>query len=374
MTAGDRSLHIIGAGLIGTSLALAASAVAYRVSIEDADERAAEEARHRLAGAGGSAVPADAVDLVVVAVPPAVTGSTVAAALQRHPTSTVLDVASVKTAPVDAVRGAGGDLRRYVPSHPLAGAATAGPLAARAELFQGRIWALCPTSDTSPAALLAAGDLVRDCGATAVELSAADHDRAVAVTSHLPQLVSSALAATVGTDATAALLAGPALLEMTRIADSPAELWRQIAVENRWHLGRALTAFRDALQGVVTALAADTHPVAAAEDAVAQAVADLIQAGHAGRSQLDTKHRGAPDGAGTLADGWAWCEVRVDDRPGRLAQLFELAAIAGVNIEDVRIDHAPQQPTGTVALAVPSASLGALRRAFAAAGLLPADG
>ena len=121
--------------------------------------------------------------------PPAAIAATVADALRRTD-AVVTDVGSVKAAPLEAVAAQvrAVELRRYVGSHPMAGSERSGPLAASAALFDGRPWAVTPHATADPDAVGLVEALVLECGAAPVLMDPADHDRAVARTSHLPHL------------------------------------------------------------------------------------------------------------------------------------------------------------------------------------------
>ncbi len=147
---GPATVAIIGTGLIGTSIALALREQGTSVWLADQDPAAARLAEHMGAGvplpAPGHAVTAD---VAVIAVPPDAVADTLAAAQERGLARYYTDVASVKQLPVAQARNRGCDLVSYVPGHPLAGREKHGPAAARADLFLGRSWALCPIPETS---------------------------------------------------------------------------------------------------------------------------------------------------------------------------------------------------------------------------------
>ncbi|HEX7354818.1 MAG TPA: prephenate dehydrogenase/arogenate dehydrogenase family protein [Mycobacteriales bacterium] len=383
MTRDVERLHVVGAGLIGASIALAARSAGWRVTAEDTQPDRVAALEQRLGGR--SRVEAEP-DVVCVAVPPAAVALSVQRALSLYVDATVMDVASVKARPLAEVKGLGCDLRRYVPSHPLAGSELSGPAGARSELFRGRTWVVCPDG-ADAAALTRVEALVRACGATSLHLSAGLHDRVVAVTSHLPQLLASALAGSVDDlfTPTAGLpaggpsrreqpsraqplgdpsaVAGPALLDMTRVAASPAALWADIAEANRAELRPALHRLLAALQDVETALATS--------DGTRRAVTALVEHGARGRARISPKHLSAPVpdrprlGATDPEASWVWVDAVVDDAPGALARLFQVAGALNVNIEDLHVDHAPHAATGVVSMAVRAHHADRLRAALA---------
>jgi prephenate dehydrogenase len=183
--------------------------------------------------------------------------------------------------------------------------------------------------------------LVIACGGQPVLMSAAEHDAALARTSHVPQLVASALAAAlVDADPDRVALAGSGLRDTTRLAESSAQMWGEIVAANAAAVGAGL---RD-VAGPLLALA---DRLAAAEPDLAQReVEALLERGRRGRGLLPGKHGG-------VATPSAVVSVLVSDQAGTLARLFADVADVGVNIEDLRVEHAPGQPLGVVELLVP---------------------
>src|SRR6202453_746986 len=153
------------------------------------------------------------------------------------------DVASVKQLPVAQARARGCDMTCYVPGHPLAGREKHGPAAARADLFLGRTWALCPAPETSQAATATVTSLIRECGAVPMRTEAGAHDRSGARISHAPHLVAAAMAARLETAPQEALdLAGQGLRDVTRIAAGDTGLWTQILSANAAPVAEVLAA------------------------------------------------------------------------------------------------------------------------------------
>ena len=130
---------------------------------------------------------------------------------------------------------------RFVPGHPLAGREVSGPAAARADLFADRVWALTPGAGTDPDRTAQVTALVESLGAVVVTTTPEEHDRAVALTSHAPQVVSSLVAAGLEPlGATAVRLSGQGLRDMTRLASSDPELWTEILTSNAEPVSDAL--------------------------------------------------------------------------------------------------------------------------------------
>jgi prephenate dehydrogenase len=351
---------VIGTGLIGTSAALALRARGARVWLSDRDLAAAQLAVDMGAGellpdAGPPGGPAD---VAILAVPPAAVAPELAAAQARGLAGCYTDVASVKELPLSRARELGCDLASYVPGHPLSGRERSGPAAARADLFLGRAWVLCPVPETSPAAVTAATGLASACGAQPVRLSAAEHDRWVALVSHVPQLVAAAMAARLEQAPDGALaLAGQGLRDVTRIAAGDPGLWTQILTANASPAAEILTLVARDLQAAAAALAG----IADGDDDALKRLTGLLERGGSGVARIPGK-RGGP------APHYAVVQVVIPDRPGELARLFDAADEAGINIEDVGIEHSPGLPTGVAELSVRPEAVERLTTALAAGG------
>jgi prephenate dehydrogenase len=346
---------VIGTGLIGTSIALALREHGSAVWLADSDPAAARLAADLGAGEPLPRTTAEPADVAVIAVPPAAVAATLAAAQARGTglARCYTDVASVKQLPVTQARAAGCDLTRYVPGHPLAGREKHGPAAARADLFLGRTWALCPEPETTSQATETVTALVRACGAVPLRTDAAAHDRWVALVSHAPHLVAAAMAARLETAPAQALdLAGQGLRDTTRIAAGDTALWTQI-----------LSANAAPVAEVLAAVAADLAEAARmlGDGEGSKSVATLLDRGQAGVARIPGKHGGA-------ARPFAVIQVVIRDQPGELARLFQATGAAGVNIEDVRIEHSPGLPVGVAELSVRSAEADLLLDALEAGG------
>lgn len=339
-----RTVLVVGTGLIGTSAALALRARGLTVYLRDRDaaalavavERGAGRSADLLAAADSGAVP---VDLAVAAVPPQHTAATVLALLDDERVRAVTDVASVKL-PVARAVAAHPRAAAYVGGHPMAGREVSGPAAARPDLFRGRSWVLCPPPDGLPAPTAAAVELVTQLallvGATPLRMTPSDHDAAVALVSHAPHLVSALVAGRLrDAPAPEVRLAGGGVADITRVAASSPALWRQILAANAPAVREVLTALRADLDTAIAALG----------DGDLDRVEDLLAAGVAGRGRLPGKH-GSPHAE------YVGVPVELADRPGQLARLFADIGAAGVNVEDVRIEHVPGEPVGLVELSV----------------------
>ncbi|MFJ5778262.1 prephenate dehydrogenase [Streptomyces sp. NPDC093094] len=339
-----RTALVIGTGLIGTSVALALAQRGVVVHLSDHDP---EQARTAAAlGAGTDEAPAGPVDLAVVAAPPAHVATVLADAVRRGVARGYLDVASVKGGPRRELEALGLDLTTYLGSHPMSGREKSGPLAATGDLFEGRPWVLTPTRDTDTEVLNLALELVSHCRAVPVVMDADAHDRAVALVSHMPHLLSSMVAARLEHAEDAAVrLCGQGIRDVTRIAASDPRMWIDILSANPGPVADLLTEVSADLDETVRALRALQSSDEDKRREGAAGVEDVLRRGNAGQVRVPGKHGSAPRVYETVA-------VLIDDQPGQLARIFADAGLAGVNIEDVRIEHATGQQAGLVQLMV----------------------
>jgi prephenate dehydrogenase len=328
-------VEVVGAGLIGTSIALVCSRLGIDVVLRDTSEENVRTA-HGL-GAGRAARPDDRPQLVVVAVPPAAVADGIVDALART-AAVVTDVGSVKAAPLEevAARVGADDLARYVGSHPMAGSERSGPLAASAALFDGRPWAVTPHPLARPDAVGLVEALVLECGAAPIVMEPTEHDQAVARISHLPHLAAVLVAGRLATAPAEHLaLSGQGVRDVTRVAASDPELWQQILEANSEAVLDLLAEVRADLDALMTAVASDAGP-----DLV-----EILTRGNAGTAAIPGKHGGPARPTRSVF-------VAVPDHPGELARLFGDAGEIGINIEDVHIDHDPGRPVGLTELVV----------------------
>lgn len=356
------SVLVVGTGLIGTSVALALREHGLDVYLADRDARAVRLARELGAGRewpppGGRDGVAP-VDLAVIAVPPPYVADELLRLQREGAARCYTDVASVKALPLERAAAIGCDLSSYLAGHPLAGSERSGPAAARADLFLGRPWAYCPTEQTSPDAVEAVLSLIKLCGAEPVRVGAAEHDEAVAIVSHAPHVAAAAVAARLADASETALsLAGQGVRDVTRIAAGDPDLWTGILSGNALPVAEVLEAIAADL---ATAAAALRRTASAGESAMAE-VTDLLRRGVTGRGRIPGKHGGP-------ARAYAVVQVVIGDRPGELARLFQVAEEVGVNIEDVRLEHAPGLPVGMAELSVQPEAAGVLAAALRAQG------
>jgi len=323
---------VIGAGLVGASVAHALTRAGVTVHLTDAATSHARVAASRGAGTTAAPDPAE-VQLVVVAVPPEALAKVIVKALRAYPAATVTDVGSVKGTVLAALRKTDADLSRYVGSHPMAGSQRVGPLTANADLFIDRTWVVTPHDTSAAHAVLAVQELATLCGARRVTMGAAHHDEAVAQVSHLPHLMSVLVAGTLTRlPAEHLRLAGQGLRDVTRIAGSDPKLWQQIIGANSAAIRRELVEIQSELVEMVQALdAGDLTP--------------LLERGLEGTRALPGKH-------GLSSVSYAHVVVEIPDAPGALARLFRDIEAAGVNVEDLSIDHDLEREVGWLSVQV----------------------
>ena len=344
---------VLGTGLIGGSVGLAARARGHEVRGFDPDTARLERAREMGALDVVALDLAHAVvdaDVVVVAVPVGRAAEVVVAALDAG-AAVVTDVGSVKAPVVTAVTADRPELApRFVGGHPMAGSEQEGLDGADAEMFQGTTWVLTPTADTDPEAYEIVHDLAASFGAEVVAVDPEHHDSLVAVVSHVPQLAATTLmdvAARRNEEHTTLLrLAAGGFRDMTRIASGHPAIWPDICVANRDAIVAGLDDYLAALQQVRALVAgADRDGLLA-----------LLERARAARRNLPV---GVPVGAELVE-----LRVPVPDRPGVLAEVATVAFELGVNIVDFEVAHSAEGSSGVLVLVVPAGGAAAFEAAL----------
>lgn len=233
-------LGIIGTGMIGASIGLRSRAAGVRVVGYDRSDEALGQAIER--GAIDERASRDEIyascERIVIAIPPSATCAELRSLTGRRAGwQLLLDVASVKRSIMKAGAGVG----NFSGTHPLAGNEGSGPHAASAALFEGQTWALVPSGDEPLDGRARA--FVSELGATPLAVDAKVHDAAVALTSHLPQMIAWLLSARIRAgDPLYEALCGPAGREILRLGRSRPELWREILAENSDNISACGTA------------------------------------------------------------------------------------------------------------------------------------
>ena len=326
-------VRIVGSGLIGTSIGLALVSRGLKVDMRDIDPRAELLARDLV-----KSQELKDPELTIFALPSSSLSQALDSEFAINPGSKFIDIGSVKTKPLLDVSRSSIPSKNFLATHPMAGREVGGAESARADLFQSRTWVYIPNdlegNPIDPELLEYGLWLISALGAVPVAMQAAEHDRAVALISHLPQIVSSLLAGQLLSGERSALeLSGAGLRDTTRIAASNATLWDEILSSNSTEIVPLLISLQNDLAALVEALNSNAS------------VSSFIEKGNQGRALIPGKHGGA-------AREYTYLPVVIEDKPGQLAALVSECAKANVNIEDLTIEHSPGQFTGLITLAL----------------------
>ncbi len=337
-----RRLGLIGTGLIGASVGLGAKAVGWQVAGWDPNDRHLAEALQ--IGALDTAVDRAEVenaDLIVLAAPPA---SIVAELSAIESDRLVTDVAGVKTAVVEAGR----HLPRFVGGHPMAGRESSGPVGASPALFRGAAWVLT-TDGCASEDLARMEEFVYSLGGRPLRMTAQEHDAAVAVISHLPQMLAASLIHVAAETKDSMALAAGSFRDLTRVAVSDPEAWSQLLHTNRRHVADAVRALNERLG----------------------AWAELVD--HDGVEALREPLRLAQQRRRDLAPPVVGVAVVLADQPGELARVGKALESSKVDIRDLQLRHGSHGGGGVLTLSVRPGEAGALRDALESVGLLLID-
>jgi prephenate dehydrogenase len=267
----------------------------------------------------------------------------------------VTDAGSVKSAVVSQVEVEVSpvDLERFIGGHPMGGSERSGPEGASASLLDGIVWAFTPTAGTDPERLTHLENWTRSVGARPMRMEPAQHDRAVAIVSHLPQVASSTLMSLAAREEAGEeeilLLAAGGFRDLTRLAASNPSLWVEIMESNRGEVARAIDLYVDDLVRLRNLIASG----ASGREAIEESLAEAKRA----RLAMATKPQ-VKSGVGVL-------QIPVPDRPGVLADLTAAMGEKGVNIEDLQIVHSLEGAKGTVHLTVAASDAEAAESALA---------
>lgn len=335
---------VIGTGLVGTSIGLAArrglGGAVWGYDPDDAALRAAA-GREAVEATASLEAAVRAADVVFVCVPVSAIAAVAGAAL-RASEGAVTDAGSVKGEVMRGVQTEVGSdrglLARFVGGHPMTGSERSGPGAASAGLLDGAAWALTPAEDTDPSTTDLLEETVVALGATPVRLDPDRHDAIVAMVSHLPQLASTALMRAAAEKATGdpelLLLAAGGFRDLTRLAASSPELWVDILLANRALLGPALEDYVAELRRLASLV----------ERGDADGIREVFRTAKRERLALAAKPQ-ARVGVAILA-------VPIPDRPGALAEITSALAERGLNIEDIEMVHSAEGRRGAVHVTV----------------------
>jgi len=340
-------LAVVGTGLVGTSVALAAGRGGTRCRGFDADSGVLDDAAGRgaLEPASSLAEAVADVDLVVVAVPVGSAPAVVQEVLDAVSEDVVVtDVASTKR-PLASILDP-----RFVPGHPVAGGATGGPARAAADLFDAATWFLAPTDASSAQSIGLVERFVASLGAQAVRTDAAAHDRLLALTSHLPHALANLLMLRVAEaaqeDDAPLAFAGASLREMTRLAGANPTVWSDIFLGNADEIEAALGGLRGSLDQLEQAL----------RDGDRDRIEATIATAAASRERLESfAYRTAPAQLNRI-------RIRVPDRPGVLARITQILGTAQINLEDFELRHISPEYGGVLVILVAGADNAARAR------------
>lgn len=330
---------VSGTGLIGASVGIGLRAEGWTVVGWDPDPDALRKAVamgavHAAADSLEAAV--DHADLVVLAGP-------VDAIVQSIPlvsgSALVTDVAGVKGPVVAASKG----MSNFVAGHPMAGRETSGPDGASGSMFFGATWVLC-TDGASVDDLDRMRQIVQSLGANPVLMSAAEHDRAVAAASHLPQIAASTMVELVGEDAAALALAAGGFRDLTRVAMSEPGWWVDVLLGNRLEVAAALRTFADRLGGLASEV----------ESGLRAEITDRMSSARATRKSMAAPVESV--------------SILLEDRPGQMARVGHSLSESGVDLRDLQLRHAVHGGGGVLTLSVRSGEAAKLRDALAADG------
>jgi prephenate dehydrogenase len=332
-------IAIVGTGLIGASVGLAAKRRGASVVGFDEDGAVAGVAAERGAVDEAAATLGDALhgaELAVVAVPVSQLASRVRAVLEASGDGcTVTDVGSTKAAVCKAADGS----PRFIGGHPVCGSEARGPEHASADLFEGATWFLSPLPQSEPDRYRMVHGFVGDLGATPVAVDPRAHDRLVALTSHLPHVMANVLVNQAGAtriDGHEPLSsAGGSLRDMTRVAGANPRIWVDIFLDNSEPLRAALAEHRRGLEQVESAL----------ESGDAGFLARWIGEAALKRRGMIREAYGDPGQLHRL-------RVHVPDRPGVLAGITQALGAERINIEDFELQHVSPERGGALTVLV----------------------
>ena len=352
MTTSER-VAVLGTGLIGTSIALAAASAGDQVRGFDPDPGTLATAAERSGLQPSSTLDAcvAGATLTFVCAPIRSIPRLVVEALGAAEGSVVTDVGSVKAHVVVEVEArAGSRVSRFVGGHPMGGSERSGPEHASATILDGAAWVLTPTASTDEEAVARLERWIARVGARPIRMDPERHDRLIGVVSHLPQVAATslmALAATdEGSDPEILRLAAGGFRDLTRLAASDPALWSEILLANREAVALAIDRY---VEGLVS-----LRDLVTAGDG--EAVSRVFADAKAARLTLAAKPQ--------VRAGVAVVQVPVPDRPGVLADVTTAMSAAGVNIEDLQIVHSPEGGRGTLHLTVATASVDAATEAL----------
>lgn len=335
-----RRAAISGTGLIGASIGLGLARQGWAVLGWDPSPTVLAAA-FELGAIAAEAASFDELtvsdaELIVLAGPPAAVVDQVTG---LETDALVIDVAGVKQAVIAAARP-----RRFVGTHPMAGREVTGPKGASPSLFRGAAWVVVEDG-AAVADIRAVEEILRGLGAEPIRMTAIEHDAAVAMISHLPQILAAALA-NEAADRTRALdLAAGSFRDLTRVAASDPALWVDLLAKNATEVNAAIADLQGRLGNVAGALAAGKT----------EAIRQFL-----GRGQSVRR---------SLAPPVVAVRVALADEPGELARVGRAFGASAVDVRDLQLRHAPHGGGGVLTVSVRPGEAETLRTALEDEGL-----
>jgi len=325
-------IRVVGAGLIGTSLALGLKSAGYRIAIEDQDPEAEAIAQSLIREQAEGGEP----ELIIIATPIASISTLVIEYGRRYPDAMVIDIGGLKSEVIAEIEKFPAISSRFCATHPMAGREISGPLGARGDLFEGRIWIYTPTFNSGDEVIAQAKEIIAALGGKAILIKADEHDEAMAAISHLPQIVSSLLSLSLLDISDRDIgLAGQGLKDVSRLAASNPRLWGELLHSNSRAVLLFLRIFAAHLDDLSTSLQNDDL----------RKTEELLQLGRENHARIPGKH------GASRRDYW-FLPIVIKDKPGQLASIFDACALVGANVEDLTIEHTPGQESGLVTLSL----------------------
>lgn len=339
--------QIIGTGLIGTSIALNLAEKGWPLELLDISDRKRKLANDLVP----DAKKLDQVELVIVATPPGASFQAILEAHQINPQALVIDVGSVKSKLQHEVEDFPELSKRFIGTHPIAGRERSGAESARSDLFNERAWIVTPSSDVNEDDVKKVFTLIEELGAHPYLMTTSAHDNLFAKISHLPQVISVALASSISDLGEDLSLAGQGLRDMLRISASEGDLWSEILLNNQEEIIEAIEDFQDILESLTEAI----------EDNDASKIIEIFDDVRNVSKRVSAKH-------GMKPRDYKYLNVVIEDKPGQLGALFNECSEISVNVEDLNIEHSPNQATGLIRLALSEKDSKALEEHLVAKG------
>ena len=344
-----RTANVVGLGLIGGSIALALRERGWEVYGSDLDDEVSRRAQYE--GIISEIGIAQEAEITIVAVPVTASVDVVREMLETT-SGVVTDVGSVKAPICESIHD-----KRFIGGHPMAGSELEGLDAADPQMFDGAIWVLTPDLEADDENFAVVTSLVREVGSEVVALSPTEHDRLVAVVSHLPHLTAASLMSLAQDrseeHASLLRLAAGGFRDMTRIASGSPRIWIDICQENRVAILEAIDDLNAALNSVRSFIEAEEKT----------SLESMLQRARESRANLP----------GRVTDPSALSEVRIriPDRAGAAAEVFTLAAELGVNIANFEVVHLAEGNRGVAVVLVDSGVVDMFRGGLIARGFRP---